>query len=273
MRVAKAEGRLRGKQPSSTSARKPTWWRCTRPATTASPSLATCSESPARRSAGHPTRARPAAAPAASPSDTRRQSLVRGSICNGGAPAHRGDLDHPASRMRRCSTVVVISGRGHVGPQEAGEFSGHGRGDHALAVLAGRQVAEPPAEAQLGRPHPGPTLTLTLPVATPDQRQCGDVVETRPRREPLTRTFARNPSNSGQSARRRQGPAPGRLARLNPARHSRRTSELNPATTKVVRAQPRNTRDGTIARYNREPFGRQLSRWSSLTIGNTRSAE
>ena len=50
MRVAKAKGRLRGKQPSSTRARRRTSSPCTAPADTAPPSSATSSASRARPS-------------------------------------------------------------------------------------------------------------------------------------------------------------------------------------------------------------------------------
>jgi hypothetical protein len=47
MRVAKAKGRLRGKQPSSTPARRPTWWTSIGRASTAPPNWPTYSVSPA----------------------------------------------------------------------------------------------------------------------------------------------------------------------------------------------------------------------------------
>src|SRR3712207_3166588 len=45
MRVAKAKGRLRGKHPSSTPVRKPTWRLCTGQVSTAPLSWQTCSAS------------------------------------------------------------------------------------------------------------------------------------------------------------------------------------------------------------------------------------
>lgn len=47
MKVARAKGRLRGKQPKLSRVRKPTWWRCTPPANTPSASSRSSSRSPA----------------------------------------------------------------------------------------------------------------------------------------------------------------------------------------------------------------------------------
>jgi hypothetical protein len=53
MKAAKAKGRLHGKQPKLTRARKPTSSSCTKPGSTRAPSSPSCSTSPGPRSIAH----------------------------------------------------------------------------------------------------------------------------------------------------------------------------------------------------------------------------
>ena len=69
MRVAKAKGRLRGKQPKLNLARKRIWSCCSSPGSTAPPSSPICSASP-----GPPSTGRSGAASTPSPSDSLSRS-------------------------------------------------------------------------------------------------------------------------------------------------------------------------------------------------------
>src|SRR5215211_8450915 len=85
--------------------------------------------------------------------------------CNGGAPArHGGHGHHSADHCgdRRWSGMLGD----HLGPQEAGQLAGD-RDDHQLlGVLAGVQVAEAAAQAQLRLPGPGDRLGRQAVLAT-----------------------------------------------------------------------------------------------------------
>jgi hypothetical protein len=89
-------------------------------------------------------------------------------FCCGGAPARRDGVGH-----RRADLAVTgiwghgsVAG-GHLGPQKAGQFAGHGGGHHGLDVLAGGQGRETLGETGLGGPgagdggRAGPMLALT----------------------------------------------------------------------------------------------------------------
>ena len=58
--------------------------------------------------------------------------------CNGGSPAHRGNLGHQASRGRKCPSGLRFISSDHLCPEEPGELAGDRGGDHALGVLSSR---------------------------------------------------------------------------------------------------------------------------------------
>ncbi len=70
------------------------------------------------------------------------------------APAHGGTLAHLRA-AEVASWLVLVTSRGHLGPEEPAELSGDG-GDHDVArALALGQAAELGAEMELGGPGPG----------------------------------------------------------------------------------------------------------------------
>ncbi len=71
------------------------------------------------------------------------ENVPEGRFCCGGAPARRGGFGH--GRADRAVTEIMIHGLvvgGHLGPQEAGQFSGHGGGHDSFDVLASGQGPE-----------------------------------------------------------------------------------------------------------------------------------